>query len=96
MTLVTKAAIRLIKLPGGKIRGNSAYNSAIVYTDTKRKLSLTANVRCATPFVPDFEVPKRVFGFLKKEKKKGLHLKTPRDFDESNKHARYSAANVYV
>lgn len=50
--------------------------SAIVYADTKRKLSLTVNVRCATPFVPDFEVPKCVFGCLKK--KKSLHLKTQR------------------
>lgn len=75
MTLVTKAAIRLIKLPGGNIRGNSAYNSATVYADTKRKLSLTVNVRCATPFVPDFEVPKCVFGCLKK---RSLHLKTQR------------------
>lgn len=70
VTHVTKATIRLIKLPGEKISGNSAHNSAIVYADTKRKLSLTVNFRCATLFVPDLDVPKRVFGCLKKKKKK--------------------------
>lgn len=60
--------MRLIKLPDEKIRSNSAYNIARMYTDKKKKIIPTANISSEELklFAQDFKVPERVFCCFKR------------------------------